>query len=442
MVAKLLKVRHAPAAAALFVFLASLPLVGATRRFRDYVPFDGDTLHYQFQAVNLLYGHGFQVGPIEPYGVYRFDRQIPEHDFYRQMGGQTHAYIFGHVPGYQLVVAAVYSVFGVHPRVVYKLQSILVALIAALLPLAGAYYWGGRGVLSGLLAAALLVLFYQPNPAALMTEPLLAATLFVAAVPFALIERGTAPWVALVSGTLLGLVLLVKTITIFLLPLFLVLALYRIRSVWRAMAFVGLFGLGLSLSIAPWSLYATRRNDFRRDAELGVIVLATQGRWVVLDGNNELALSDGKWHPEWRFARAGDPAFFYNRPEGAGRSSLARVARFLWLERAAVPGLLGHKLARAFGEPRFFVLIAAALAFYGWALRRRCLLVERAAAEPPPAIPLFPLAGLACPLMATLLVCGEPRVVLPFVWPLLLVAGRVAVAGGEAVLQLTRPPVQ
>lgn len=434
-------VRHAAAAAAVFVFLVSLPLVGATRRFRDFVPFDGDMLYYQFQAVNLLHGHGFQVGPLEPYNVYRFDRHVPDHDFYREMGGQTHAYLFGHVPGYSFLVAGVYSVFGIHPRVVYRLQAILVALIAALLPLAGAYYWRGRGVWSGLLAAALFILFYAPNPAALMTEPVLAATLFVAAIPFALIERRTGPWTALVSGALLGLVLLVKTITVFLVPLFLVLALFRIRGVRRVALFGGLFGLGLSLSVVPWSVYATRHNNFARDAHWGVIVLATQGHWVLLDGNNELTLSDGQWHPEWRGVRAGDPAFFYNRPEGAGRSSLARVARFLWLNRAAVPGLFGLKLARAFGDPRFLTLIAAALAFYAWALRRRrlLLLAGRATVEPPPAIPLFPLAALACPLMATLLVCGVPRVVLPFAWPLLLVAGRLAVAGGEALLRGTRP---
>jgi hypothetical protein len=421
----------------LVVFLVSLPLVGATRRFQDYVPFDGDMLYYQFQAVNVVRGHGFQIGAIEPFAEYRFDRDDREKPIYRQLEGKAHAYLFGHVPGYQLFVAGVYSVFGVHPRVVYMVQAILLALLAGLLPLIGAHYWGGRGVLSGCLAAALLVFGYLPNPATLMTEPVFAVTLVLAALPFVLIERRTGAWVALLSGTLFGLVFLVKTITALVPPLFLVLALWRIRGARRIASFVAMFVLGFSLFVVPWSAYATLRNDFPRDADLGIIV-ATQGHWVILDGNNEGSLHDGLWHPEWRRDRAGDPAFFYNRPEGGGRSSLARVAGFWWLYRGQVPALFGRKLARAFGSPRFLALVVAALAFYAWAWMPRLRRRRPVGAAPPPVAPLFPLVLLASLAAGTLVMYAVPRVVLAFAWPLLLIGSRLAVAAGEAAWGLAR----
>ena len=95
------------------VFAAALVYQLSALRYEDTVKYRYDDLTYQYLAVNIARGHGYQIGPVTDIADYRFTNVDPT-----RLEGREEArphYKFGRTPGYPAFVAMIYWVVGVHP---------------------------------------------------------------------------------------------------------------------------------------------------------------------------------------------------------------------------------------------------------------------------------------------------------------------------------------
>lgn len=155
-------------------------------------------------------------------------------------------------PGYSVFIAGVFAVFGPHLVALRIVEAVLGTLSVGLIGAIGARLFGRTGgLISALLAALHPVLAFLPstqyseNLVALVTTGALGSA-------FAALRRG-ALWRWSACGVLLGLVLLIRPGSAFLLPglaLGLALALGRERRAWVAPALV--CGAAIALTVAPW----------------------------------------------------------------------------------------------------------------------------------------------------------------------------------------------
>jgi hypothetical protein len=380
----------------------------------------GDEWSYQVLAVNLLHGHGFQDGGVEPWETYQFDPQSKrqyEIDSYSPQGTpvtlresfeKLRQYYFFRTPGYPFFLALIYRVFGVHPAIVKVIQMMLLALVAAwMLPWIGRHYWGQWGMFSGLVAGLLFLVYFCPPPAKLLTESLITFALGLWAVLFVFWEKKSGLLSIFTLGLASGLLLLIKGSNIFI-PIFFFVYLICVKRfrevVVPAAAFVG----GMALLLVPWSVYASaKKGEF--------IFLSTQPRVILLDGNNEDSLKDGGWHVQWRT----DPknrSYLYNRLEESNSSPLKKAMIFFSENKKDLPGFFLSKVLRAFPVNHnllFSLVMLAMISYYAFQLLHRAGM-EKA--------PIFPIFFLLNHLLITLIFFGEIRYTLPFMPFFLLVA--------------------
>jgi 4-amino-4-deoxy-L-arabinose transferase-like glycosyltransferase len=400
------------AAGLVFAFAVAYQLT--TQRLSGDVAFQTDQVHHQFLAVNLLHGHGYQVGPVDDFAVYRIEQPPRSHDYYKRfIRSRAHRYTFGRTPGYPLLLAGIYAVCGVEPASARVVQALLNALAAASLVLLGTLFWSRPGGLAGLIAAAAHTAFYASDPSALMAEPLVAVGLLGVTGGYLLWSRKRTAPRALALGLLVALALLIRPNVVFLPLVFAALVLARVRPVSRAAVQCLALVAGVLLPILPWSAYATARSEEpgRQGEGAGLILLSTQPSRTLLDGNNEASLDDGRWHPEWRTSRAGDQRFFYNRAARENRSTASLLAEFWADNLARLPGLFARKIAVALERPRDLGALLAMLAFY-LALAISAAFRRRVAQPVGAFLPLILWANL---LAIVAILFGDSRFVQPFV---------------------------
>jgi len=147
----------------------------------DLAFFGGDTWEYQSLAVNLLHGHGYRFGGLEPLQIYKFDFNSGYASRFKHFFDTETHYSFYRTPGYPFFLGIIYKIHGIHPGVVKKYQFIIIVMMASLMPLLCYYYYGYLGVISGTIASFLFIKYYLSDfrTGTLLTEPLMLLSIFV-----------------------------------------------------------------------------------------------------------------------------------------------------------------------------------------------------------------------------------------------------------------------
>jgi hypothetical protein len=393
---------------AILIFSCSLYYLLDRYPMSDTASLGGDINEYQTLSVNLIFGHGYKFGCIEDLSVYRFDlrgRSLLE--ISRVVS--TQRYNFYRAPGYPLFLAAIYKLAGIKPIVVKRTQAAMVALVAALIPILSYLLWSRTGLLSGMLASIIFLKYYSPRPDVLMSECLIVLCLTLWAFHSVYWSRRPTLKRTALIGVSSALLLLVKGVNLFIPFLFTAYLIYRLRrsQTWRQI--VGhflLFYMAFALTILPWSLYATARNG-------SLVVLSTQHRNVLLDGNNEDVIEFGSWQPAWRKEKRDDQRYLYNRLEGV-HSTIGMLFIFLRENLRLLPRLFVSKLTVAFSPLHTVLSIVMMAAYYLIVFLRR-----RTAKHSPP---IFPLVYFLNILMITLVLFGDLRFVGVFMFAIVLPA--------------------
>jgi hypothetical protein len=374
----------------------------------DTASLGGDINEYQSISVNLIHGHGYKYGCIEDLSVYRFDirgRSLAE------IGSFVSAqrYSFYRTPGYPLFLAAIYKLVGIRPTVVKHTQAAMVAFVAALIPILSFLLWSRTGLLSGVLSSIVFLKLYSPRPDVLMSECLIVLCLTLWAFHSVYWSRRPTLRSTALIGVTSALLLLVKGVNLFIPFLFTVYMVYRLResqTLKKIVAHLLLFYTAFTLTILPWSLYATAKSG-------SLVILSTQHKNVLLDGNNEDVIDLGSWQPAWRKEKKDDQRYLYNRLDG-GRSTLEMLLIFLWENLRLLPRLFASKLIVAFHPPLTVLSIVMMAAYY------LILFFRRRTAEHSP--PIFPLIFFMNILLITLVLFGDLRFVGVFMFAIVLPA--------------------
>jgi len=201
-----------------FIILISIYLLiwGRLTVMTDTAYFGGDTWEYQSMGVNFAKGHGIQkFGALEPFDVYRFEKITPLPAYYNdffQSAGEDDIY---RTPAYPLFLAMVYKLFGVSPKTAKIFQLFMLVIIAASLPFVGYHYWGKIGFISGIPAGGLYLARNYKLAEQILTEPLIAFTVFLVLVALMIFEYRQRTIPAIILGLTLGVALLVKGSLIF-----------------------------------------------------------------------------------------------------------------------------------------------------------------------------------------------------------------------------------
>lgn len=244
------------ARAALLIFVISFGIRLVCVQQAQYVPIS-DARHYERRADIIL-----STGSMPPTAV--------------------------RTPGYPYLLAGVKYAFGNGWRAIAVSNCLLGALASALLVLLAASCVGVRAaVLAGSLhAIALPALALIPQPLSEnLAVPLLLAGLFCLAWADSLAGRRRLLVMA-ASGLFYGLLLLTRPAGLFLLPPWLLLAMYSLKNrTWRLPA-GGVFVAVTAMVVAPW----LARNY---QLGLGPFMLSSVGGSNLYIGNNDDAVSDG-----------------------------------------------------------------------------------------------------------------------------------------------------
>ena len=348
--------------------------------FSDTVALAGDEWEYQSIAVNMLHGHGFPVsGGYEDSAVYKL-RYQPEgsgsqtwHDFYA--GGR--GYDFYRNPVYPLFISAVYSISGVSPEWLRRVQFLLLILAGSILPYLCCRMSLPRGMLIGV-AAYIVFLFLDHSYASdVMCEALIVVYTIVFVLAYIVLDHRQRLSHALAAGLMMGIGLLLKNCF---LPLFLFIVAYELYLAFiskktsdrNAIAQL----LGIALCILPWSIYANHQLD-KTNPGHPVVIITTQGDDVLLGSNNEFS-ADGHWHPEW----SSRPESFYNRPDIKTHSGWWKVSAFYAQHILWIPYFFSSKimmgLFATLSQLAFYLSMLAYVIVYH--VRRRVLLLIPVAA--------------------------------------------------------------
>jgi 4-amino-4-deoxy-L-arabinose transferase-like glycosyltransferase len=212
-------------------------------------------------------------------------------------------------------------------------------IIAASLPFIGYYYWGKSGLIGGVPAGIFYLIGNYQLAEYILTEALTAFSVFLFVVAFIVFERWTETMTAVILGISLGIALLVKGSLVFL-PIFTCVFIF-IRAIkghdiaqWKLLLITA---ASIVVVILPWSIYASSNSG-------QFVILSMQGDTEILDGNNELCIIDGRWHPEW----INDPNAFYNNDGIDNTRVIEKVLNFYWHKPSYLPQCLFQKLYRSF----------------------------------------------------------------------------------------------
>ncbi len=387
-------------------------------KLSDTVFFGGDSWEYQSLGVNISMGKGFRYGKIAGLENYKFSLtekslRVP---FYplppveRREGVSTlydyfvngRGFSFYRTPGYPLFLAFIYRLLGVHPLAVKIAQIILLSFVAALLPLIGRHYWGGRGGLSGFAAAAFFLRYCSPDPTKIMSEPLIVFSLSVLAIMLIFWEEKASLPRTVILAAAAASSALIKGLNIFL-PVIILCYLWQKTDRQRRLFLSFVYFMVTVSLFSSWSLYAGSRVHYP-------VVLSTHQNTLLLDSNNENTLDSGGWDPSWRKEESGSQKFIYNRPGIRQMPVCAKLAAFLSANFRRIPLSLWNKLVMAFkSRPLYFLVVLTMLFYYLAAALCRNLRCSRDGR-----IPFFPMAYFINFFLITLIFYGNWRFVLPY----------------------------
>lgn len=374
-------------------------------KLSDTAIFPGDSATYQSLGVNLSLGYGYKYGCVEKFEIYKFnkldsiEKTKDKYDEYVRGGRRS----FYRTPGYPLFLAAIYKVFGIHPRIVKIIQIILLAISISLLPAIGNYYWSRSGILAGALSSLLSVRYLMPDPCRIMTEPLIIFSLFVLTVFLISWEARQSVTRTLFLGMISGIIILVKGSNIFIPAFLLLYIIFKIDKPKEKLKSSSIFIIGLLLFVLPWSIYASKKTS------KFVVLSKDQPTQLLLDSNNEDSLKTGGFAPAWRMKKKDDPKYLYNRLRNSDYTNEQKFLIFMRQNKKSIPILLRKKLLKTFLNKKVFFVVAGMFLYYfmsALAIKCKVSIDEK--------IPVFPLLYFANIFLITLIYCGHPRFVLPF----------------------------
>ena len=308
----------------LFIFLFAVHYnIGKKNEFNnfsDYALFGGDTWEYQSLAVNLLHGHGYQFGGIEPLEVYKFAYTSR----YKTFFDSETDYSFYRTPGYPFFLKTIYQIHGIHPGIAKKYQFIMIIISVSLMPLICYYYFGYLGVISGTLSSFFFMkyLLSDLRTGTLLTESLMVFSILVWMFALIFWEKKPTKNRIILLGIVSGLLLLVKGSTIFIPFIFLILLFrYYSFSQRKKIAYMIIYIFSILTVVTPWSIYATIKSD-------RFVLLSTQGDTMLADCNNKQAALTGDWSTNWPTNDANLKYIFFNRPDGSTKKNVLTALNF------------------------------------------------------------------------------------------------------------------
>lgn len=323
-------------------------------QFDNEVIFSGDVWEYQSMAVNFVKGRGLMKtgGIIGDYHQgYKFRKEIdkvyePTLELFEKTGKAGGKYNFYRTPGYTIFMGTIYKFFGISPEIVKKIQLLLIIAIAAFLPFVGFNYWKKSGFIAGFMGGIVYLNQYARNmlgdsgityPNHIMSETLLAFTLFLLVMVFIFWERQKNPTRTFILGLMIGLTLLVKGTNVFIPLIVFIYLWYLIIKKTVSKLNLAMFILGVVITVLPWSYYASKISG-------RTIILSTQTTVALLDNNNEYA-DDGSWHPE---GYSYNQDAFYNQPEIKPLSLPAKLMAFYVAYPQMFPNIFLAKIRLGF----------------------------------------------------------------------------------------------
>jgi 4-amino-4-deoxy-L-arabinose transferase-like glycosyltransferase len=329
-------------AALFFAILASFYFIvfGITADLKNTASFGGDTWEYQSMAVNFAKGYGIQkFGGLEAFDTYKFEHLTTLPPYYNDFFARAGNYDFVRTPAYPLFLGIVYKLFGINPAVAKVLQLLMLVVIAASLPFIGYQYWGTSGFVSGIPAGALYLATNYKLAEHILTESLIAFSVFLILVAFILYEEQEETFTACLLGGFLGFALLVKGSLVFLpiLTYGVVLISAIIKRDPGKLKLLFAMTISTAIVVLPWSIYASTKTG-------RFIFLSIQGSTAILDDNNEFCV-DGGWHPEW----VNNKTAMYNTDGIDKKHALEKVINFYWHNPMLLPRCMSQKFLKGFG---------------------------------------------------------------------------------------------
>ncbi len=309
----------------LFIFLFAVHYnIGKKNEFNnfsDYALFGGDTWEYQSLAVNLLHGHGYQFGGIEPLEVYKFAYRSR----YKTFFDSETDYSFYRTPGYPFFLKTIYQIHGIHPGIAKKYQFIMIIISVSLMPLICYYYFGYLGVISGTLSSFFFMkyLLSDIRTGTLLTESLMVFSILVWMFALIFWEKKPTKNRIIVLGIVSGLLLLVKGSTIFIPFIFLILLFsYYSFSHRKKIVNMIIYILSIIIVVAPWSIYASIKSD-------RLVLLSTKGDITFAVCNNQTAAKTGDWSKTIFPSNEDNLKYLlFDRSEGSTKKNVLTVLNF------------------------------------------------------------------------------------------------------------------
>jgi hypothetical protein len=309
---------------------------------------DFDDWSFQVLAINLAQGHGFSdhiFGPWQDYHLSKFHPSL-------SLSGQ---YSFYRAPGFPLMLAGVYKVFGDQTITAWYFLLVIAWGTAFLLPLIGYNLAGWIGtlargltgmfyLLSGSEVASLEGIYYHR----LLSEP--AATFWLVLFAFLFttyLKRKSSFFLYLAAVALVG-VIYIRAYYLIVLPLFLA-YLYFSRMDRKKLAF---FALITFLPLVAWSVYAScTAHQF--------IIFSTQGEqdfsrfnnMDVLTGFGPNHYGKGEWQPGFAFNEKGEIIITNSNLPRPGENGYIKGLQFWVGNLKLVPALFYAKMKAGLWYP-------------------------------------------------------------------------------------------
>ncbi|MBF0410394.1 MAG: hypothetical protein HQM10_23810 [Candidatus Riflebacteria bacterium] len=373
--------------AIIFFILTAMTFCIHINSFSDEAYFGGDTWEYHSMAVNFALGNHFMTfGEIYPIEKYKFSKPQDPYfsENFHKLGQKGGIRNFFRVPGYPIFLGILYKIVGISPFYAKLANLLFLVISASLLQLIGWLYLGKPGFMAGIISSFLFVLLYQHTAGEILTEPI---TVFLASaivLSSFLFRRHPTILNAISSGSILSIAIFTKGVFIFFPLFFLPVIIWRSLTPALSYGDAGKKEQGKidpperhgildknrhCSSVAEEKIYLTQRHtgtekkkrenrvflyllsniatvsknmivsllvwfccisiplvlySFYVSNHFGRFVfLSTQSENMLLDGNNELTLENGDWHPEWRQY----PDCFYNQKNLEG-GALKKVFEF------------------------------------------------------------------------------------------------------------------
>jgi len=330
-------------------------------KISDTAFFGGDTWEYQSMAVNFAKGYGLKFGGILEFDSYKFSPQnVDPHllELFIETGKNPGPYHSYRAPGYPFLLGMIYKISGVSPKTAKQVQFMLLIIIAAFLPFIGYYYWNKSGFFCGVLAGGIFLHLDNDIANIILTESFIAFYLFITLLVCILWEKRKSIIRSLLLGLILGSGPLLKGSLIFVPFFFILYAFYLHRKIHLKRIHVMLVIAGVVMPLISWSLYIS-------DKAQKFVFLSTQSTTALLDSNNEYAIKDGKWHPEWRKDITNQDKYFYNKPGLKNKPTFVKLGSFFIEYYRQIPRLMRNKINWSYNFSFLFKILIFLLIFEG-----------------------------------------------------------------------------